>query len=50
MSKKQIENKKFIIIIFILIFIDQILKLSFRVEHYETQNNSNLMNIATNLI
>lgn len=50
MNKKQVGNKRFFIIIFILIFIDQLLKLIFNIEHYETQGNSNLMSIATNLI
>ena len=50
MNKKQIINTKFFIIIFILILIDQILKLLFNLEYYETQNNSNLISIATNLI
>lgn len=50
MNKKQIRNGKFFIAIFILILIDQILKLTFNIEYYETQNNSNLMNIITNLI
>ena len=50
MNKKQIKNKTFFIIIFILIFIDQILKLIFNMEYYENQNNLNLVSISTNLI
>lgn len=50
MNKKQIRNGKFLVTIFILILIDQILKLIFNIEHYEIQSNSNLMSILTNLI
>ena len=50
MNIKQNRNHRFFITIFILVLMDQILKLIFNAEYYETQSNSNLMSIVTNLI